>query len=453
MHRFLPKKGSLNSGQSLIGIIIALAIFSILASAILTVVSSSFRFVSFNRARITARHLAQEKIEFIRNLPYDDVGTLGGIPPGSLPQQDNIVRNKLNYLVKTAIVYVDNPFDGTVGGTPLDTLGSDYKRVRVEVSWEGLTASRGNPVVLLTDIVPKGIETSEGGGTLSIIVFDSNGDPVPQAALHIVQTQVAPNIDVNFQSADNGRFIFSGIPACVACYEITATKTNFSSERTYSVAEVANPTKPHQTILEGELTEISFQIDLVSTLNIATLMDRENNFAPLPSINFQLRGEKTIGTDASALPVYKYDNNLATDTSGNLALTDIEWDNYHFILVDGSTYDISGSNPFLPINILPDTSNNLSVALTVSSINNLLLSFVDTSDVPIASASATLTNGSYSETIIAGTDTDPDWAQTFFANLQNVTYTLQATVSGFLDYNASIPVSEDTTEKIILTPQ
>lgn len=452
MNSFLPKKVAVR-GQSLIGITIAIAIFSILASAILTVVNSSFRFVAFNRARITGRHLAQEKIEFIRNLPYDDVGTSGGFPTGSLPQEENIVRNKLNYTVKIAIVYVDDPFDGTQGGSPADTLGSDYKRVRVEVSWEGLTASRSNPIVLLTDIVPKGVETTEGGGTLSIIVFDSNGEPVPQASLHIVQNSVSPNIDVTFQTADNGRFIFTGIPVCVSCYEITVTKSGFSSERTYSTSEVANPTKPHQTILEGELTEISFSIDTVSILNIATKKGREDNFEILPNLSFQLRGEKTIGTDASAMPVYKYDENLQTDSNGALSINTLEWDNYHLFLPEGSAFDVSGSNPFLPLVVLPNTQIDMSVSLPANSVHSLLASFVNPSDTPIASVSATLSNGGYNETKIAGSEEDPDWAQVFFSDLSSQTYLLEASASGYLDYSANITVTDDSQEKVIMTPQ
>src|SRR3990172_4316620 len=150
-------------GQSLIGILVALAVFSILAQAIFTVVGASFNFVSFNRARITAKHLAQEKLELLRNLPFDNVGTLGGVPWGPILREETITRNKLNYTVKTEIIYIDDPLDGPEGGIPDDTLATDYKRVRVEVSWEGVATSRKNPVVLLSDIAPKGVETTAGG--------------------------------------------------------------------------------------------------------------------------------------------------------------------------------------------------------------------------------------------------------------------------------------------------
>lgn len=447
----LPSKRffRIKEGQSIVGILVALAIFSILIQAIFTVVSTSLNFVSFNRARITARHLAQEKLELIRNLPYDNVGTIGGIPAGPLPQEENITRNKLNFKVRTTIIYIDDPFDDTA---PNDLLPTDYKRVRVAVSWEGISPSRENPVVLLSDIAPKGIETSTGGGTLSIVVFDAGGNPVPQANVSIVAPNANPPVNLNLATGDNGRVILPGAPPCASCYQLTVTKPGYSSERTYSTSEVANPTKPHQTIIEGQLTEISFSIDRVSTLNIATKKGREDNFDSLPNLNFRLRGEKTIGTDTDNNPVYKYDELLVTNSNGTLTLNNMEWDNYHFIIT-GTAYDISGTNPLQPISILPNTTNSFSIALSPHTPNSLLISFVDPGSIPIASVSATLTDGGFNQEKLSGTASDPDFGQVFFSSLSSQNYNLHATASGYLDYNSTIPVDGTTYENIVMTPQ
>lgn len=448
-------KSNQGGGQTLIGVLVAIAILSILSQAILTVAGTSLKLVSFNRARITARHLAQEKIEFIRNLPFDDVGTAGGIPSGPLPQQETIVRNKLNYTVKTEIIYIDDPFDGTQGGIPDDSLATDYKRVRVEVSWSGTAPSRTGPVVAITDIAPKGIETTAGGGTLSIIVFDASGEPVPQATVIIVANSLVPPIDITTSTGDNGRVIRPGMPVCDSCYEITVTKSGFSSERTYSVSEVANPNKPHQTILDGQLTEIGFSIDRVSSLAISTLQGRENNFAPLGNVSFQFRGQKTIGTDTDDQPVYKYDQILTTNSSGTLSLSDLEWDNYQVILQPASPYDISGTNPLQPLSVLPNTSPSLVIALSGDTTNSLLVALVDTSGTPVASSTAILSDSGsgYSETKFTGLASDPDYGQAFYSNLLDQSYTFDATASGFLDFNTSIDVSGSAQERFTLIPQ
>jgi len=437
-------------GQTLIEILVAMAILSILAQSIFTVVSTSLNYVSFNRARITARHLAQEKIELIRNLPYDNIGTTGGIPNGPIPQEETISRNGLTFRVKTTIIYIDDPYDQT---SPNDLLATDYKRVRVEVSWNSLSKSRKNPVVLLTDISPKGVESVAGGGTLSIVVFDANGKPVPGANVSIVNSTTQPNINLTIQTPDNGRITLPGAPACTSCYQISVTKNGYSSERTYSTSEVANPNKPHQTVLEGQLTEITFAIDRTSSLDIYIKKDRQNNFEPFPNITFRLRGEKTIGVDAFGQPVYKYDKIHSADSSGYLSLANLEWDNYQFI--QPSDYDVSGSNPNIPISILPQTSNTLNIALSSpASQHNLLITFVDSANNRISSVSATLSNNSgFSQSQTSGTASNPDFGQVFFPNLFEVTYSLTATASGFLDYQAEIGVTGQTRETVLLISQ
>ncbi len=449
----LPKK-NIEKGQSLIGILVALAIFSILSQAIFTVVVTSYNLISFNRARITARHLAQEKIELIRNLPYDNVGTQGGIPPGPLPQTETIERNKLNYTVRTTIIYIDDPFDGVA---PSDTLPTDYKRVRVEVSWQGTVSSHNSPVVFLTDIAPKSVETTAGGGTLSIIVFDANGNPVPQANVSIVANSTNPPVNLTLQTSSNGRIILPGAPECNSCYQINVTKTGFSTDRTYSTSEVANPTKPHQTIIERQLTEVSFSIDKLSQLTIKTFNGREDNFTPLGNVNFRLVGNKTIGTDTNGQPVFKFDQNLSTNSSGILTLSNIEWDTYQLLLGSLSPYDITGTNPLQPLSILPDTSVDFSVALSPSS-NNFFAAFIDNAGNPIASVSATLSNSDtgFSETKITGLSSEPDFGQVNFSNLTQQDYTLSATAAGYLNFNTNINLPrqiDEIPEKFVLSSQ
>ncbi|MFC1649309.1 hypothetical protein ACFL2C_01170 [Patescibacteria group bacterium] len=445
----LPKKPRY-SGQSIIGILIAMAIFALLGNAIFTLVTSSYRLIGFTRARITARHLAQDRVEFIRNLPFDNVGTSGGIPSGPLEQQVTINRNGLNFTTKTSIIYVDDDFDLTA---PNDLLPTDYKRVRIEVSWDGLAASNRNPVVVFTDIAPEGVETTAGGGTLSILVFDSNGEPVPQADVSIEAPSADPAIDLDLQTQNNGRIILPGAPACVDCYEIVVTKTNFSIDRTYSVAEVANPTKPHSTVIEGDLTEVSFAIDTLGTLTISTYGNRAEGFATLPNTSVNLRGDKIIGTDASNQPVYKYDQIIITDGSGSNSL-DLEWDNYTASPENPPTHNFVGTKPLNPISLLPDDNINFDIALTGYSSDTLLTVFSEDGTNPIASVSATLVGTTSPETVFSGQADDPDYGHSFFDNLNyGEIYTLTATASGFLDYVDNFEIDGNLIDYIIMTPE
>lgn len=437
-------------GQTLLGLVIAIALFAILAQALFTVVTSSYRLVSFISARITARHLAQEKIELIRNLPYNNVGTVGGVPNGPILQEENIFRNGLSYLVSTDIVYIDDPFDNTA---PSDLLPTDYKRVRIDVSWMGLAASGKSPVSLITDIAPRGIETTAGGGTLSILVFDANAQPVSQAEVSIYTPSTSPTVDLTLLTDSTGRVILPGAPPCTSCYEITVEKEGYSSERTYSTSEVVNPDKPNATVLESELTEISFAIDLVSSIEIKTTGNRENNFLELGNITFNIRGDKTIGTDASDELIYKYNETLSTNSSGELTIENLEWDNYTITLPIGSVYDVSGYNPLLPVNLLPNSEIQQSIALSNNSLNSLLVTFTDASDTQIASVSARLFDmDTYEASASSGILNNPDFGQVFFPSLQEKVYYLNATASSYSTFSGSFSISNDTEEQVILNP-
>src|SRR3990172_4926235 len=255
----LPKNHP-NQGQILLSILIAIAVFSILVNALFTLIAASFDLVSLNKTRITARHLAQEKMELIRNLAYEDVGTVGGIPDGIIEQEEIVRRNDLNYTVKTDISYVDDPFNGAGADT-------DYKRVRIEASWEGLAASRKNPIILISDVAIGTLVDVEGGG-LVIQVFDASGAPVPQAEVTIVANGINPPVNLTVLTNSDGRVVRPGATPCIECYQITVTKEGHSTNRTYSTGEVANPLKPHVSVFQDNVTQVSFAIDRETTLNI-----------------------------------------------------------------------------------------------------------------------------------------------------------------------------------------
>lgn len=445
----LPNKNDSSHGQTLIGLLIAIAIFAILGQAIFTLISASYSLVSFTRARITARHLAQEKIEVIRNLSYDDVGTVGGIPSGPLPQSENVVRNGLNYVVSTSVVYIDDAFDNSA---PTDLLPTDYKRVRVDISWEGLASSSRNPITIISDVAPRGIESTAGGGTLSILVFDANAQPVPQADVSIIATSTTPQVNLNLQTGDDGRIILPGSPICTSCYQITVTKPDYSIDRTYSTVEVTNPDKPYLSVLQGFLTEVSFAIDKESKLKVNTYSSRDDGFDDLGNITFTLRGDKTIGTDSNDELVYKFENLYTTDAGGEVEIENLEWDNYQITVDSADGWDISGLNPLLPITLLPDTTVNSTFALENHTTHNLLTSFVDNVRTPIASVAARLYDDSgFEASASSGISDDPDFGQSFFSNLSSQIYHLQATMSGYLDFNGDVSVGGNTFEEIILT--
>lgn len=443
----LPKN---NAGQVYIGIAISLGLLAILSQAIITLIFSSYDLLNFTSSRTTAKYIASEQMELIKNLPFDDVGTIGGIPNGVLEQNKTVTQNGLTYTVNTSVIYVDDEFDSLA---PDDLLPTDYKKARVDVSWGGLAQSKSATVTLITDIAPKGVETTTGGGTLSVLVFDSQGNPVGQASVNIIATSTTPPINLTLQTGNNGRIILPGAPQCDSCYQITVTKNGYSTDKTYTSSEVANPIRPLQSIIESQLTQVSFSIDLTSTLTINSTNSKTLNYSSLPNQPFRLRSQKTIGTDVSDDPIYKYDENLTTDSNGQLVLQNMEWGNYDFIPLN-SSYDLSGANPLTPIVLLANTPLTFKYALNAHSNNSLRAIFRDQSNNLIASVAAQISDISGPvASDSSGISQNPDFGQIFFADLASSNYLLEATISGYQNVSTNININGQSTEEIILTPQ
>ncbi len=161
---------------------------------------------------------------------------------------------------------LDNPNPASVPG---DLLNTDYKRIKVTVTW---TVSRGvQEIYMITDIAPPGIESNEGGGTMVINVFDSEGIGVNGANIHIYNDNILPIIDLNLETNSSGQLILPGVPTDEN-YDITVTKTSYSTDRTYEPTGIyTTPVRSPISIVEGQTTEVGFSIDRISELTIQTV--------------------------------------------------------------------------------------------------------------------------------------------------------------------------------------
>jgi len=583
-----------NSGLSLIESLIGVTLLLIVFISIFVLVQLGIKLTSQSKARIGATALANQRLELVRNLPYNGVGTIGGIPAGSIPETETIVRNGIPYTVKTTVVYVDDPFDGLF---PNDPLAWDYKRIKVKVSW---TQSLGGQVFFQTDIAPKGIETTGGGGIISILVFDANGQPVPQADIRVENSDVIPAIDASYQTDNQGRLFVPGAPACNDCYKITATKIGYSLDRTYKAGEqvrtqtLAIPDKPYLSVIEGQLSEISFSIDQLATKIVQTIkyveektwsdsFDNEGkitekfqvtvdsplsevrleeqagqyqtsgylvsttinpsgliewgrlnwndetpasteikyqilyyngtdwvlipdedltvngvpnstgfidspidlsqlddfkyksvrlkaNFSttdssqtpklfdwqitwfssdtliPIPNLAFSMQGAKTLGVDTNSQPIYKYKQNLSTDSEAQLTINNLEWDSYK-ISVSGSTgYDIANSFPSQPVNINPGANLTVIIKLAIHQTHTLLVTVKDSGGQALVGATVRLYKTSYDKTKLT-----TDSGQVFFSSLIQATYNLEVKMTGYADYLSPVDISGQTEQTIIMT--
>lgn len=583
----------MKNGFTLIEVLVGTFLMLIVFIGIFGAFQLGLKVVGQSKAKITATALANQKIEMARNLPYNAVGIEGGYPDGEIEASENIPINNIQYTVDTDISYVIDEADGLT--EPEDNCINDYKRVRVSVSWSGRF---GGEVSLASDVSPKNEvqECEETGGILWVKVFDAKGEKIEGAAIQVkdVYTELTKQCITSLNTK-----CYIPLPASLEGqaenYKIEVTKTGYSQEQTFGSGETYNsqtiisPEKSNTTISEGQITEISFSIDELSSFSIDTKSSREiktfddefNNFSkisdysgialsegevklaktngnyissgylvsteispaqlvnwdklswsdseptdtnikyqlfyleeenwilipdqdltnnslgfeespvdisglaleqysalktkgnlstedltktpslswwsityatkishPVGSVEFNIQGEKLIGTDAQEQPIYKYSNNHISGPNGHLDILNLEWDSYTFSAAPASDLTLVETVPApQPIGLSPST--NQSAVLYFEAENNLLVKVQDfeTSE-PIFSAEARLHNSDlgYDKTQLTNGD-----GETYFIPLEAATYNLEVTAEGYDSYSGQISISGDVTALINLT--
>ena len=376
-------------GFTLIELTVAIAIFIIFAIGIYSTLSMVFKVVYQSRMKILETALLSEQLEIAHNLPYDSVGLVNGIPSGVLQHTQTITRDGANFTVITSVRNIDDPFDGTLGGTPNDTAPADYKQV--EISGICNSCTQQEPVILSTIIAPKNLEGASKNGALFIHVFDVDGIAVPQANVHIVNTAANPDVIIDDVTDNDGMLRIVDAPTGTLSYNITVSKPGYNSDGTVATSGGnPNPLKPPANVVSQAITEISFSIDNVSVLNLSAL---NSTCSAIVGPSATLYGEKTIGTNPS---VYKTSQAFSL-SSGSYNFSNLEWDTYHLNLAT-STYDLVGSIPMLPLKLNPGVTQSLSLIFKTHTANSLLVKVKDAgTGLPLSDATVHLYNGGFDD--------------------------------------------------------
>lgn len=255
-------------GFTLVELLVTVAVLALVFVGLFGSIQFALKLIHNSKASTSALALANEKLEYVRSMPYDSVGTVLGIPSGVIPQNATTTVNGVLFHERVVVQYVDSPDDG-IGGADANGILADYKEVKVEYSWKGSNGT--STIFLLTDIVPQGIESTTGGGTLTVNVFDAMVEPVTGAAVRIYNNTTTTTIDTTRYTNSAGVAMFAGAPAA-ANYEIFVSKAGYSTDQTYT-ATTSNPTPVTSpvAVIENAVSTMNFQIDEVSDLEVRTV--------------------------------------------------------------------------------------------------------------------------------------------------------------------------------------
>ncbi|HEY4500650.1 MAG TPA: hypothetical protein VJI70_00040 [Candidatus Paceibacterota bacterium] len=254
-------------GFGLVDVVVGVALMLILFLSLFGVLRSSLMLSALAKAKAAATELASTQMEYLRGLSYDSLGTVGGIPAGLVPQTATTTVDGISYVTRTFIEYKDDTADG-ISTQDANAVTTDYKIGKVSVSYSlnGLAKS----VDLISNFAPPGIESSTGGGTLSIHIVDAANADVDNATVHIVNASTTPTVDFTSFTNTNGFAIIGGA-ATSSEYQIFVSRSGYSSAQTYPrTGQNVNPAPGYFTVSKDQITPATFFIDKLSTLTLVS---------------------------------------------------------------------------------------------------------------------------------------------------------------------------------------
>lgn len=334
-----------SSGFTIVEVLVDILIVSLVAIAVLSAYSASFKAVELAKAKIAAVALANEKVEELRNLSYDSLATQHGLiyPPGNILDSEDITRKGIVFTVKTVIAYVDDPFDGnatgTIQGKPKDLYPYDYKRIEVSVYKIGRS---GYLAKLSSFVAAKAAETPSNSGIINLCVVDSLAVPVPGAEITITNTTLSPQVDIRTTVGDDGCVMVPNLPLDERNnYHLTATKFGFSNDSTYPRTD-QNPNAlfPDVNVMIQQVTNQTLVIDRLSSL---TLEIYDQNDQLMANTSVHLEGTKEIYFNPHTP---KYSQELVTDSFGKIELNNMEFDDYVVSSPDRYVFSVTPYQPF-----------------------------------------------------------------------------------------------------------
>lgn len=384
---------------------VSVAVFSIFALGIFSAIFFVYKAVYQSRMRILETSLLSDEIEIIKNLDYDLIGTDTAVPYGVLKTQKNILRNGANFTVTTTVRYVDDPYDGTSTSTPADTNPNDFKMVEMIANCVGCNPL--TPLTYSTFFTSPYSDQNASYGSLFIYVTDADGQPVSGADIGIVNNSTTPAINIGVVSDSEGWYRLLNTPTGTFAYNLNVTKSGYSSD--YTVAPSVsnpNPVLPPRSVTSHNVTLASFAIDRTGSINFKTL---NSNCTAAANASFAMRGDKLVGASPA---VYKYNNILTTNGSGEYDLNNLEWDTYN-LSSSGATHDIAGTIPMSPFNFLPGANETVYLVMANHTPYSLLVKVKDASTgLPIAGATVSLVGGALNASTVTdlGFFNQTDWS-------------------------------------------
>ena len=393
------------AGFSLVEVLVVTFIAVAVFSSFYSVSMVGTRYIIESKNRLGAIAFANEKMEIVRNLKYDDIGISGGIPDGSIPEDEDVTANGKLFHVHTFIQYVDDPLDGVF---PADVIPNDYKVVKIIVSWKD-SVGVDQKVSSISRFVPPGLETNDGGAPLAINIKSSDGSAVKQASIHVVNNTISPVVNFTVQSDDEGHVMIPAAPASLNGYQITVSKGDYETVETSAspaldyLSHPYTPTYTYGSVLLNTLNMYDYIVNKLAKITIKT-SDYQNN--PVGGLTFKIDGGKVLGRDSLNVDVFNMHESGSTDAvTGQKEYAGISPGNYAVLFDNNAQYEFVEHTPVgTSLALVPDGDLTYDVKVVDKNINGLLLDVIDNdTSLPVTDAKISLTDSGSNE-VFSGKD-------------------------------------------------
>lgn len=384
------------SGVTIIELVIGMAVVALIITSIFGLFVTMVRSSVLAKRQAVASTLATNQMEYLKSLPYDSLAVAGGsiYSASPLPATSTQKVDGVNYIVKTSISYVDDAYDGCAnttliikqkycrnyaGTSVIDTNPQDYKVAHVAVTDSGGL----NLADVDTQVSAKVSETASSSGAMFVTVIDETGNPVQGVSVRVQNSTAAPVVDLSDNTDSNGIAIFYGLPVDSGPdYNITGSKSGYSTLTTIGTSGSLQPTYPNQKILSQQSSYVSLTLKMQGANSLlAEATDTSGN--PISGVKVYVKGGYKKYTDSTNTQ-YCYDNMVkfgtttvcststlsddqrpTTAADGTFTLSNLVPGDYVFCGDDGgtnckaggTTYYVaaaapySGLNPFNPVSV------------------------------------------------------------------------------------------------------
>lgn len=403
-------------GFAYIEVLISILILAIVAGAIFQGFAASSAQVGKSRLDSVASKLAAGALEDAKNMRYDDVGVVGGNPPGTMQATVDRVVNGTTYRVVTSVVYVDDPAQGR----PQTYV--NYKKVTITVTPQ---VPVGSAVTASSIIAPPSYANIAGKATAVVTVVDGiTLQPLSGATVTVSGSTSPTRVD----STDaQGKAVFAGL---------LPSATSPASPQYYYVASAAragyltHPDTPvtvtRQNLTASQTWQVTIKMYRPATVNV-NLVDSATG-QPVTE-----RSDVTVTSPAPAAIAETFTTFTGALTTTTIGGNPILPSSTPFtVAVRTDCYADANQSAALPVNYPTNTSHTFTFSLTRTTGGWLDVWVRRASNgAAIGNATVQVSGGPSSMAPLTRTTDANGYTRFCLPVSGSVNYTVSATASGF----------------------